>query len=130
MRKCLHTCLIVLMSFLVSIQGFGVYSFNRVVLAPNQSIVLDLNQEEQNDLEEQDDSDSNSDSIPIPLTLPDEETKEDCVDIDDLKVNQSLIYRNLHYPKFDKQDSHFLLVKRPFSKAKTPTPPPDMAPSV
>lgn len=127
MRKYLHTCIIILMSFLVSIQGFGVYSFNRVVMAPSQSIVLEINQAEQNDLEEQSDSDSESDSIPLPLTLPDEETKEDCVDIDDLKVNQSLIYKDIFYPKLDRQDFHFLLAKRPFNKAKTPTPPPDLA---
>lgn len=130
MRKYLHTCIIILMSFLVSIQGFGVYSFNRVVLAPSQNIILDLNQDEQKDLNEQDDSDSDSDSIPLPLTLPDEETKEDCVDIDDLKVNQSLIHKNLYYPELDIQDFHFLLIKRPFSKAKTPTPPPDVVLSV
>tara|TARA_R110001592_G_scaffold76758_3_gene231519 strand:- start:4413 stop:4769 length:357 start_codon:yes stop_codon:yes gene_type:complete len=114
------------MSFLVSIQGFGVYSFNRVVLAPSQNIVLDLNQEEQNDLEEQDDSSSDSDSIPIPLTLPDEETKEDCVDIDDLVLNQSLIYRNSRQLDFIKRDFYFFILDGDFIKGKIPTPPPDL----
>ncbi|KYG82742.1 hypothetical protein [Roseivirga echinicomitans] len=112
------------MSFLVSIQGFGVYSFNRVVLAPNQSIVLDANQDEQSDSEEQDESDS--DSIPIPLTLPDEETKEDCVDIDDLVLNQSLIYRNSLRLDFIKRDFYFFILDGDFIKEKIPTPPPDL----
>ncbi|WP_323756976.1 hypothetical protein [Roseivirga sp.] len=93
-------------------------------MAPNQSIMLDLNQDGQNDAEEQDSSDS--DSIPIPLTLPDEETKEECVDIDDLVLNQSLIYKASIRIDFIERDFYFFQLDGDFIKEKIPTPPPDL----
>tara|TARA_A100000171_G_C2137415_1_gene151460 strand:+ start:2575 stop:2919 length:345 start_codon:yes stop_codon:yes gene_type:complete len=112
------------MSFLVSIQGFGVYSFNRVVMAPSQSIVVDMSQDEEHNTEDQENSDS--DSIPLPLTLPDEETKEDCVDIDDLVVSHSYYHKNWTLVDFVKRDFYFFILDGEFIKEKIPTPPPEL----
>ena len=123
MIKTLQKGIVILMGLLICVQGYGVYSFDQIVPPASLTYGLALNAEQNPDsLPNPSDE---SDTIPLPFSFPDEETKEDCEDVDDLKVNNSLFNGLISALTLLKPNSYPFHIHYPIAVSTIPTPPPD-----
>ena len=127
MIKALQKSIVILMGLLICVQGYGVYAFDQIV---PPSAGLTYSTSPQDDKQSSQEESGDSDTIPIPFSFPDEETKEDCEDIDDLKVNDSFFNGSLERFSLIKPNTGPCRENYSVTDSTIPTPPPDNCPKV